>query len=63
MTSEERAKETADRNEIDLHWYKRRTMWIDEDQWTGMKRAAVQDGRSVSAWLRALIKKVLKDNA
>lgn len=60
MTSEERAADTAARFETDAEGYKRRTMWFDDKQWSRMKKAASNDGRSISGWLRALVDKALK---
>ena len=38
---------------------KRRCMWISDATWAKMAKAAKEDSRSVSAWLRLLIEDAL----
>ena len=64
MTNEEKAADTALRNEIDTEGYKkpgtaRRSLWINDDTWRRMNTAAKKDNRSISGWIRAVIGKAL----
>lgn len=60
MNSEERAADTALRNDTDTDGYKMRSMRIDADRWERMRVAARADGRSISGWIRMIVDRVLK---